>query len=78
MSAVWGHLAGVITVILMLCFVSIWVWAWLPQHRQAFDALAQLPMDDGPGVDGPTGNGPGGKILAGSGSSGSEPRGDEA
>lgn len=47
MSPFWGHFAGVITSVLMLLFIGIWIWAWRPQHRQTFDALAELPMQDG-------------------------------
>ena len=47
MSPFWGMLAGVITSILMIVFIGIWVWAWLPQHRPSFDALAAIPMQDG-------------------------------
>ena len=50
MSAIWGHAIGVGIVLLMLVFGAIWLWAWLPHHRRAFDALARLPMRDG-GVD---------------------------
>jgi len=46
MSAVWGHIVGVITVLIMLSFLAIWLWAWLPHHKSAFDALARLPMSD--------------------------------
>ena len=46
MSPIWGHVAGIVTVVLMLAFVGIWVWAWLPQHKRDFDALAELPMED--------------------------------
>lgn len=46
MSAFWGQVAGLITVVLMLAFVGIWVWAWLPRHRRTFDALAKLPLED--------------------------------
>ena len=46
MSPFWGLLAGVITVIVMLAFIGIWVWAWLPHHRRTFDALAKLPLAD--------------------------------
>ncbi len=46
MSAVWGHVIGVFTVLVMLAFIGIWVWAWLPYHRRTFDALARLPMQD--------------------------------
>ena len=46
MSAFWGHLIGVIIVVLMLTFIGIWVWAWLPFHRKAFDTLSRIPMHD--------------------------------
>ena len=43
---VWGHFVGVITVLIMLSFLAIWLWAWLPHHKKEFDALARLPMSD--------------------------------
>jgi cytochrome c oxidase cbb3-type subunit 4 len=47
MSQFWGHVAGVVTVVVMLAFIVIWVWAWLPHHKLEFDALAKLPLEDG-------------------------------
>jgi cytochrome c oxidase cbb3-type subunit IV len=53
MTPAWGHVIGVITVVLMLTFIGIWVWAWLPAHKKKFDTLARIPMhDDRLGVDG--------------------------
>lgn len=46
MSAAWGNFIGVITVLIMLTFIGIWLWAWLPHHKRDFDRLARLPMDD--------------------------------
>jgi len=46
MNPLWGHIAGVITAVLMLAFVGIWAWAWLPRHRPTFDTLARLPLED--------------------------------
>ena len=46
MNPFWGHVAGIVTVVLMLVFIGIWAWAWLPQHKRKFDALAKLPMED--------------------------------
>jgi cytochrome c oxidase cbb3-type subunit 4 len=46
MSATWGNLVGVLTVLIMLSFVGIWIWAWLPHHHHDFDRLARLPMGD--------------------------------
>ena len=46
MNPLWGHIVGIATAIVMLAFIGIWVWAWLPQHKPSFDALAKLPMED--------------------------------
>lgn len=46
MSPIWGHIIGVITVILMLLFIGIWVWAWRKHHKPTFSQLASLPMED--------------------------------
>ena len=46
MSPLWGHIAGIVTVVVMLAFIGIWVWAWLPSHKPDFDVLATLPMED--------------------------------
>jgi cytochrome c oxidase cbb3-type subunit 4 len=46
MNATWGHVIGVITVVLMLIFIGIWIWAWLPGHRATFDRLARIPLRD--------------------------------
>jgi cytochrome c oxidase cbb3-type subunit IV len=47
MNPVWGHVVGMIIVLLMLTFIGVWIWAWLPFHKKRFDALARLPMHDG-------------------------------
>ncbi|HEY6643694.1 cbb3-type cytochrome c oxidase subunit 3 [Povalibacter sp.] len=46
MSALWGHMIGVIIVVLTLTFLGIWIWAWLPYHRKNFDALARVPLHE--------------------------------
>jgi cbb3-type cytochrome oxidase subunit 3 len=46
MSPIWGHAIGVVIVLLLLVFSGIWLWAWLPYHKKAFDALARLPSED--------------------------------
>lgn len=51
MNPVWGHLAGVFTLLLMAAFIGVWVWAWLPRHRRRFGGMARLPMEDGPRTD---------------------------
>ena len=46
MSALHGNLIGVMIVLIMVTFIGIWIWAWLPQHESAFDDLARLPLQD--------------------------------
>ena len=46
MNPLWGNVAGVVTVVLLIVFVAIWFWAWRPRHRVGFDELARLPMLD--------------------------------
>ena len=46
MNPAWGHVAGVVTLILLATFVGIWIWAWRKRHRATFDALSRLPMQD--------------------------------
>jgi cytochrome c oxidase cbb3-type subunit 4 len=46
MSPFWGHLAGVVTVVIMATFIGIWIWVWNARHKPKYDALARLPMDD--------------------------------
>jgi cytochrome c oxidase cbb3-type subunit IV len=47
MSGLWGHLVGVVILLLMAVFIGIWFWAWRPRHKGTFDELAALPMRDG-------------------------------
>ena len=46
MSAVWSYVVGGLTVLIMLSFLAIWAWAWLPHHKHDFESLARLPMSD--------------------------------
>jgi cytochrome c oxidase cbb3-type subunit IV len=48
MSALWGNLIGVMIVLLMLTFIGVWIWAWLPHHRKVFGKMARLPLDEKP------------------------------
>ena len=49
MTPLLGHIAGVVAVVVIIAFIGIWVWAWLPYHKPEFDVLAALPMEDGEG-----------------------------
>lgn len=46
MNPAWGHVIGVVIAALMLVFIGIWIWAWLPYHKSNFDKLARIPMHD--------------------------------
>ena len=46
MNGFYGHFLGVITVLIMLSFIGIWIWAWLPHHREKFSELARMPLDE--------------------------------
>ena len=46
MSPLWGNLIGVLIVVIMLTFIGIWIWAWLPYHKRTFSRLSRLPMED--------------------------------
>lgn len=46
MNPVWGHVAGVVTAILMVTFIGIWIWAWRARHKRVFDRMARLPLED--------------------------------
>ncbi|HEX7381585.1 MAG TPA: cbb3-type cytochrome c oxidase subunit 3 [Nevskiaceae bacterium] len=46
MTPLWGHLVGVFILLMMIGFLGIWAWAWLPHHRRVFGRLARLPMED--------------------------------
>ena len=47
MTGWWGHMVGVLILLMMAVFIGIWFWAWRPRHRRVFDALAEIPMLDG-------------------------------
>ena len=46
MNPVWGEIAGGFIIAMMIAFIGIWVWAWLPYHKRTFNDLAKLPMED--------------------------------
>lgn len=46
MNPVWGHIAGVVTVLLMLTFVGIWIWAWNGRHKRVFKRMSEIPLDE--------------------------------
>lgn len=46
MNPIWGHVAGVVTVILMATFIGIWIWAWRKARGRVFERMARLPLED--------------------------------
>jgi cytochrome c oxidase cbb3-type subunit 4 len=50
-NPIWGHLSGVVTVILLLTFIGIWIWVWSARHKRKYEALARLPMEDKSGKE---------------------------
>ena len=46
MNPVWGEVIGYITVAMMTLFIGIWIWAWRKSHKQVFDRMSALPMED--------------------------------
>ncbi len=47
MNPIWGMVAGVLIIAMLITFLGTWVWLWNSRHRSKFDALARLPMADG-------------------------------
>jgi len=53
MNPVWGHVAGVFIILMLVSFIGIWIWAWRRYHKPTFDRMARLPLeqDEQPGSD---------------------------
>ncbi|TYT25061.1 cbb3-type cytochrome c oxidase subunit 3 [Luteimonas viscosa] len=39
-------ISGIVTGVLLLCFVGGWIWAWSPRRKREFEDAARLPLDD--------------------------------
>lgn len=39
-------LSGIITVVLMVLFVAMWIWAWRPARKKDFDEAARLALEE--------------------------------
>lgn len=37
---------GILTVVFLILFIGLWVWAWQPRLRKGFEATARLAVDD--------------------------------
>ena len=43
-----GLFRGLLTLVLMVLFIALVVWAYSKQRKPDFDEAARLPLDDGP------------------------------
>lgn len=41
----WGHIVGVISLVLLALFIGVWIWAWRPRHKRVFERMARLPLE---------------------------------
>jgi cytochrome c oxidase cbb3-type subunit 4 len=41
-----GEWRGVFTVVMLVMFLGIFVWAWSSRRKTDFDEAAQLPLDE--------------------------------
>lgn len=39
---------GILTLVLMLSFITLVVWLYSKRHKHAYDYAAQLPLEDDP------------------------------
>jgi cytochrome c oxidase cbb3-type subunit 4 len=46
MVAATGILRGVVAAVLLVAFISLWLWAYSGRRRALFDSAAQLPLED--------------------------------
>jgi cytochrome c oxidase cbb3-type subunit 4 len=45
-----GTFFGLLTLVLMLLFVGIVVWAWSARRRETYDAAARAPLEEDTGT----------------------------
>jgi cytochrome c oxidase cbb3-type subunit 4 len=46
MIAGTGILRGVVAGVLLIAFLALWAWAYSGRRRPAFEAAAQMPLED--------------------------------
>lgn len=51
MNPLWGHAIGVMITLIMFTFIGIWIWAWRARHKNVFEHMANMPMQDSPYPD---------------------------
>ncbi|MGM0563498.1 MAG: cbb3-type cytochrome oxidase subunit 3 [Pseudomonadota bacterium] len=42
----YGDFLGVLTVILLILFIGICVWAWSRRNVERFDRMSEIPLED--------------------------------
>ena len=45
MNPIWGPIAGVFIVLMLVSCIGIWIWAWRKKHKPSGDRRAQLPLE---------------------------------
>jgi len=41
-----GVLRGLATLLAMIAFIGVWVWAWSRHRKEKFDDAARLPLEE--------------------------------
>lgn len=41
-----GTWRGIFTLVMLVLFVALWIWAWSSKRKSDFDEAAQLPFSD--------------------------------
>jgi cytochrome c oxidase cbb3-type subunit IV len=41
-----GIVRGVITLVLLVLFIALALWAWSAQRKELFDSMARMPLDE--------------------------------
>ncbi len=44
-----GILRGVITLVLLILFIMMVLWAWSGRRKELFDSMARMPLDEDEG-----------------------------
>jgi cytochrome c oxidase cbb3-type subunit 4 len=39
-------ISGIVTAVLLVCFIGGWIWAWSPKRKPEFENAALLPLED--------------------------------
>jgi cytochrome c oxidase cbb3-type subunit IV len=47
----YAFFSSVMTVVMLVVFLGIIIWAWSAKRQAAFNAAARVPLEDDPGDD---------------------------